>query len=471
MEALQSIVDVIAGLVWGPALIILLVGTGIFLTIRQKFVQVRAFPHGVGLITGKYDRDEDEGQITHFQALSTALSATIGVGNIAGVATAIAAGGRGALVWMWLTALLGMAVKFTSCTLGVKYRSKQPDGSVRGGPMYYIENGMGEKWKPLAWFFAFATAISAFGIGNMVQANSVADALFDLARQYNLVEVKSGLIFKLGTGIILAVLTGVVIIGGIKRIAKVAASLVPFMSLVYIAGAMVILVSHYDLIIPAFSGIFADAFKPAAPAGGFAGATLAMTIQWGIKRGVFSNESGLGSAPMAHAAARTNIPTREGLVAMLGPFIDTIIICTMTGLVIVISKQWMVETDGLALTGAPLTQHAFAWGLPAGGQLIVGVGLALFSYSTILGWYYYGETAATYLGGEKLVNVYKWVYVFMIPVGAAVTLKLVWGIADIFNGLMAIPNLIALIALSAVVAGEKEDYLSEFYKSAGSDDS
>lgn len=462
MEEISKVVGAIESFLWGPPLIVLLVGTGLFMTIRQKFVQFRSFGHGVSLISGKYDSAEDEGHITHFQALSTALAATIGVGNIAGVATAIAGGGPGALFWMWVTALVGMSLKFASCTLGVKYRCKQPDGTVRGGPMYFIENGLGEKWKPLAIFFAVATAISAFGIGNMVQANSVADALLNMAHQNTSMSVGYDFYFKLGVGVFLAVMSSLVIVGGIKRIGKVAGKMVPFMTVIYIGGAMVVIVTNIDLVIPAFAAIFKYAFNPAAASGGFAGALVAKTISLGVARGVFSNESGLGSAPIAHAAAKTNIPTREGLVAMIGPFIDTIIVCTMTGLVIVMSGEWTsVNEAGKQLTGAPLTAHAFSRFLPTGGHALVGCALALFSYSTLIGWYYYGETAVTYLSPEKkFVNAYKGVYILVIVVGAIVALELVWSIAGIFNALMAIPNLIALILLAGVVAKEKDEYLS-----------
>lgn len=463
MELIAHIVDSVSSFMWGPPLIILLVGSGIYLTIRQGLVQVRGFTHGMALITGKYDKTEDEGDVSHFEALSTALSATVGVGNIAGVATAVAAGGPGAVFWLWVTAALGMAVKFTECTLAVKYRDKMPDGTVRGGPMYYIRNGLGERWAPLAFFFAVATSISAFGIGNMVQANSVADALFNLIHDYASGIDQYQLIVRAGLGATLAVLTGLVIIGGIKRIAQVASRLVPIMSIFYVGGSLTVILLNYERIIPTFIYIFTDAFTPSAAIGGFMGAGVIKTMRWGISRGIFSNESGLGSAPIAHAAARTNIPVREGLVALNEPFLDTLVICTMTGLVIVLSGEWTsVDAAGKQLTGAPLSAHAFSWGLPFGGNFIVGIGLALFAYTTIVGWYYYGETAVIYLLGKRGASVYKWIYVLLIPVGAIGGLKVIWGIADIFNALMAIPNLIALVLLCGVVVQDRRDYFRDY---------
>lgn len=467
MQSMLNVVDKVDAFLWGAPLIVLLLGIGIYLTIRQGLIQIRGFKHGMALTAGFYDNPEDEGHVSHFQALSTALSATVGVGNIAGVATAIAAGGPGAMVWLWLTAALGMAVKFTECTLAVKYRDKTSDGSVRGGPMYYIKNGLGEKWVPLAIFFAIAASISAFGIGNMVQANSVADAVHNLVKEHTTLFDGKETYFKFWVGVVMAVLTGLVIIGGIKRIAFVASRLVPFMAVVYVGAALLVLITHYDRIIPTFAYIFTEAFKPTAPIGGFMGASVIQTIRWGVARGIFSNESGLGSAPIAHSAARTNIPVREGLVALNEPFIDTLVICTMTGLVIVLSEEWMSEVK---LTGAPLTAKAFQWGLPwsSAGNFIVGLGLTLFAYTTIIGWYYYGETSINFLLGNKGVKVYKWIYIFLIPLGASTALKLVWGIADIFNALMAIPNIIALFALAGVVVEERRNYFTTYLSRGGS---
>lgn len=453
MEQLLNILDKIDNAVWGLPLIMILVGTGVLLTIRNYLVQIRGFKHGIELISGKYDKPHYKGEISHFQALSAALSATIGTGNITGVATAIAVGGPGALFWMWITAAFGMAVKFTSCTLAVMYRKIDPDGYVRGGPMYFIELGMGRKWRFLAYMFAGFTAIAALGIGNMVQANSVADGLVSLVGYKG---TSTGQLFRLGVGIVIAAAVGMVIVGGIKRIGKVASRLVPFMVIVYIGSALIVLIMSYDMILPALKYIITDAFTPTSQLGGFAGSSIWLTMQQGFRRGVFSNESGLGSAPMAHAAAKVNEPVREGLVAMLGPFIDTLVICTMTGLVIVVSGQW---TSGL--NGTPLTAQSFETILPSWGESMVSFGLILFAFSTIISWSYYGEKGIEYILGRKSVLPYKWVYLIFLPIGASLQLTMVWTFADIANGLMALPNLIALIALSGVVAAATKKYFSE----------
>ena len=334
MDSFNALISKIDSFVWGPYFLIpLLVGGGIFMTFRLGLIQVVGFRHAWAILSGKYDNERDPGEITHLQALSTALSATIGTGNIAGVATAIAAGGPGAVFWMWVTAVFGMSLKYSSCLLAIKFRKENKDGSVSGGPMHFISRGLGNKW--FGWLFAFFAMIASFGIGNMVQANSVANPLYDYFH-----------IPKLATGLTMAFLASLVIIGGIQRIAKVAQRIVPFMALVYVAGAVFILIKHYSLIPQTFEQIFYYAFNPHAAAGGFLGSTVAMTLRFGIARGVFSNESGLGSAPIAHAAARTNEPVREGLVAMLGPLIDTLIICTMTALVILVTGVWTLKGDG-----------------------------------------------------------------------------------------------------------------------------
>jgi AGCS family alanine or glycine:cation symporter len=451
MESVQQWIDIISGYVWGPPLIVILVGTGIYFSLRLRFIQVRGFSHSLGLISGKYDRDQDKGQITHFQALSAALSATIGTGNIAGVATAIATGGPGAVFWMWVTAFIGMSIKFSSCLLALKYRVIDPDGSVRGGPMYYIEQGLGAKFKPLAFFFAFCTAIATLGIGNMVQSNSVADALKDLFHFSS--QGNGPFTFRLLVGLFLAILTGLVILGGIKRIGQVASRLVPFMTVAYVGGALFILFTNLGMILPAFKLILTHAFTPIAATGGFLGSSVLLTLRMGVSRGIFSNESGLGTAPMIHAAARTEEPVREGLVAMIGPFVDTIIICTMTALVIIISGSWNSGIDG-----APLTAQAFESFLPDLGCYIVSLGLCLFAFSTLISWYYYGEKGVEYLLGHRLIIPYKWLYLAVIPLGAVVKLKIVWGFADICNGFMALPNLIALLGLSNVVVSGMQDY-------------
>ncbi|MFC1766941.1 alanine/glycine:cation symporter family protein [Candidatus Margulisiibacteriota bacterium] len=430
----------ISNIVWGPITIVLLVGTGIFLTIRLKLIQARKLPHAFALISGKYDDPKDKGEITHFQALSTALAATIGTGNIAGVATAIAVGGPGAVFWMWITAIFGMATKYTSCLLALNYRIFHKDGTVSGGPMYFLEKGLGQKW--LAVIFAFCTAVAALGIGNMVQSNSVADALRHSFK-----------ITPLITGIVMAVLVWLVVVGGIKRIGHVASRLVPTMCVLYILGAVTILIINFREIPNAFYLIFKYAFTPTSLTGGFLGSTVAMTIRMGVARGVFSNESGLGSAPIAHAAARTNEPVREGLVAMTGPLIDTLIICSMTALVIITSGLW-----NSGVSGTPLTARAFAAGLPMIGEYIVTIGIMLFAFSTVISWCYYGERGAEYLFGEKVIRFYRWLYVLVIPLGAYARLITVWSAADIANGLMAFPNLIGLIGLSGVAVKLTRNY-------------
>jgi AGCS family alanine or glycine:cation symporter len=435
----------LSGLLWGNVLTLgILLGTGLYLTIRMGLIQVRGFTHDTALISGKYDRKEDGGEVTHFQALATALSATIGTGNIAGVATAITLGGPGALFWMWLTAFFGMATKFTECTLAVKFREISPDGKVAGGPMYTLLHGL--QMKRTAALFAGFTLVASFGIGNMVQANSVVDGLgyvYPLVDEYSWV-----------AGCILSLLVGLVILGGLKRIAQVASAIVPFMAAAYIITALIILFIHASAIPAAFLTIFDMALNPWS----VGGAAVGEAIRWGVARGLFSNEAGLGSAPMAHAAARTNEPVREGLVAMLGPFIDTIIICSMTGLVIIATGAWQEGNE--ALTGAALTAHAFNGTLGNTGQLVVGVSLALFAYSTILAWSYYGDRSAYYLFGERAVLPYRIIYTLLVIVGAAVPLQLVWNIADITNILMALPNLLGLILLAGLVNKLKKDYMS-----------
>lgn len=440
MEALLGKID---SFMWGPVTIVLLVGTGILITAMVKLVQIRWFPYAWGLISGKYDDPEDEGEITHFQALSAALSATIGTGNIAGVGTAVALGGPGAVFWMWVTAFFGMGLKFAECSLSLKYRVIHEDGTVGAGPMYYLERGLGQRW--LGLLFALFAAIASFGIGNMVQANSVAEPVLTYFG-----------VPKILTGLIIGGLVFAVIVGGIKRIGKVASKLVPVMSIFYILGALVVIVMNIKGIPAAFSLIFHDAFTGTAATGGFAGAAVAQAIRFGVARGVFSNEAGLGSAPIAHGAAQTKEPIREGLVAMLGPFIDTIVICSMTALVIILTGAY---TQGL--TGADLTAKAFNMGLPGPGGYIVAIGIIFFAFSTAISWSYYGDRCIDYLLGEKFVMPYRVIYCILLPVGAAIKLSTVWTISDIFNALMAWPNLVGLIVLSPVVVRAAKDYFSD----------
>jgi AGCS family alanine or glycine:cation symporter len=443
-------------------MIVLLVGTGIFLTIRLGLIQFRFLRHAIRCVQGKYDDPNDVGDVSHFRALCAALSATIGTGNIAGVATAIVVGGPGAVFWMWVTAVVGMATKFTSCALAVKYRRLHADGSVSGGPMYILSMGLRYKGlgKILGGLFALFGVLASFGIGNMTQANSVIGGLkYMLPGPWSEPQTFLGGILTaspvaLVGGLALTILVGLVILGGIRRIAHVASWIVPVMCIIYITGCLYILVSHYDKLGPAFALIFKYAFTPYAVGGGAAGIALRTTISKGVARGVFSNESGLGSAPIAHAAARTHEMVREGMVAMLGPFIDTLIICTMTALTILVTDAYKGD-----LNGAELTAEAFSLGLSGWGHFIVGISLAFFAYSTAIAWSYYGDRCAEYLFGAWAVPVYRVIFVCLIFVGAVSKLALVWTISDIFNALMAIPNLIGLILLSGVVAHETRDYL------------
>ncbi|MGB5337898.1 MAG: sodium:alanine symporter family protein [Gammaproteobacteria bacterium] len=448
MEIIQQLTDwsgTLSGLLWGnPFTLLALLGTGCYLTLRMGLVQVRGFRHAIDLIGGKYSSHRDVGEVSHFQALATALSATVGTGNIAGVATAITLGGPGALFWMWVTAVFGMATKFVECTLSLKFRKVAPNGEIAGGPMYSLLHGL-NMWRTAAAFACFAL-IASFGIGNMVQANSVMDGLgyiFPELHQYRWL-----------IGVILAILVGLVILGGVRRIARVASTLVPFMAIMYIAAALLVLFNHLSDIPAAFGTIFNLALNPWS----VGGAAVGEAIRWGVARGLFSNEAGLGSSPMAHAAARTNEPVREGLVAMMEPFIDTLVICTLTGLVIVVTGAWQESSD--SLTGAALTAHAFSGPLGAAGAWVVGGGLSLFAYSTMIAWSYYGDRSAYYLFGERAVLPYRVIFTLLVVVGAAVPLKLVWNIADITNILMALPNLIGLLLLAGLVKKLKDDYFS-----------
>lgn len=439
-KAFEGLVGEVGAFAWGPPMLIFLVGTGFWLTIALRGLQFRKLLHSLYLALIKRKEDTDEpGDITHFQALMTALSATVGTGNIAGVASAIAVGGPGALFWMWITGLVGMATKYSEAVLAVKYRNVDENGTMSGGPMYYITKGTGWKW--LGGVFAVFAAVAAFGIGNMVQSNSVADA----------VEATFGIPFYV-TGIVLMVATAMVILGGIKNIGKVTGVLVPIMIVFYMCGALIILVLNIGAIPAALALIVKQAFTPTAASGGFLGAGVMLAIRMGVARGVFSNESGLGSAPIAAAAAQTKHAVTQALVSMTQTFIDTIVVCTMTGLVLIITGAW-----DSGKTGAELTTFAFQSGMPGGG-LIVTIGLVLFAYSTILGWSYYGEKSMEYLFGEKSIMPYRIVFVIFVGVGAVAKLNIVWALSDTFNGLMAIPNLIGLLILTPVVVKETKNY-------------
>ena len=539
METFENIVNTLNDLVWStpsffPFMVAVLLSFGIFITLRLGFVQIRYFKHGILTVMGKFDHPDAIGDVNHFQALTTALSATVGIGNIAGVAIAIHYGGPGALFWMWVTAFFGMAVKYTECTLAVKYRIQNSDGSVSGGPMYYIEKGLGEQWKWLAVFFAAMAVICSFLTGNAVQANTVADTM-----------KATFLIPGWITGLATASLVGFVIVGGIKRIGRVTASLMPLMAIIYVLGALIILLLNVEKVLPAFGTIIEYAFTPKAGAFGIGSGLFLTTLVWGIKRGLFSNEAGQGSAPIAHGAAKTKEPVREGVVALLEPFIDTLVVCTMTGLVIVSTGVWeqkhptvfttnaletsfeiddestiltisngvpvngdilrndysygelytdvdreelfsgqiVVLEDGsvtiqtltgenlgelqtsIVENGAPLTALAFEKGLSplfAGGKYIVTICVILFGVSTAISWSYYGDRSIQYLAGDSSIIYYKMVYLVMHFLGAILALETVWAIGDIALGLMTFPNIIALFALSGVVAKATKAYFDSY---------
>ncbi|HOZ47953.1 MAG TPA: sodium:alanine symporter family protein [Candidatus Hydrogenedentes bacterium] len=510
MQSFENLMNAMNGIVWGPIMIVLLVGTGIYLTIRLRFVQLRYLDHAVDCVLDRQATAEDqEGDITPFQALTAALSGTIGTGNIAGVATAIALGGPGAVFWMWVTALVGMATKMTCCSLAVRYRVVHEDGSFSGGPMYFLSRGLGLPW--LGALFALFAGLASFGIGCAVQSNSVADAIVNLlpasltaSRIPATVPIVGGtLAVKPVIGIVLAFLVGAVILGGIKRIAQVAEKIVPIMCVIYIVGALAVLVRFAPAIPGAFAQIFRFALTPMAAGGGFVGMVVQRTMAKGVARGVFSNESGLGSAPMAHAAAKTNEMIRQGFIAMLGPFIDTIIICSMTALVIVVTGVWEVRDangemlygpDGKGLpmrveihgkgvqvvgsisenpepfldengeyytvpTGASLTSTAFEAGLGRAGAWVVAIGIMLFAYSTMISWSYYGDRCWVYLLGTRSLKPYRYIFCVFVVIGTISGLDLVWTMADNLNALMAVPNLIGLLGLAGLVARETRDYL------------
>lgn len=448
-DALLSFLDTVGSVVWGPFMLLpLLVLTGAYLMIRLRFMPLRqigpAFAH---MWKGRKHSDDHEGELSPFNALMTSMAATVGTGNIVGVATAIMIGGPGAIFWMWLTALLGMATKFCEATLAVKYRETTPDGSYVGGPMYYIKNGLGDKWKWLAFLFALFGAVASFGIGNMTQANAIT------ANLHATIGIPEWI-----TAIILLVLIGVVLVGGVKRIGSVAGLLVPIMALFYIFMGLTIMVLNYDKVGPAFGMIFSHAFAPAPAVGGFAGATILLSMRYGIARGLFSNEAGLGSAPIAHATAITNNPVRQGFLGMLDPFIDTVMVCSITAIVILIAGEWSAENAGSAAT---ITLHSFGKALPGVGSYAVMIGIVLFAFSTILGWSVYGERCCIYLFGHKASLPFRIIFTLVVPVGALAELKLVWSLSDLFNGLMALPNLVALLFLSPVVFKLTKEYFAD----------
>ncbi|WP_347506619.1 alanine/glycine:cation symporter family protein [Pseudomonas anguilliseptica] len=446
MEFVNTLVNQLNGVVWGPPMLVLILGTGLFLMLRLKFMPLSKIGAGFKLMwQGRQKGDAESGEISPFQALMTCLAATVGTGNIAGVATAIFLGGPGALFWMWCTALVGMATKYCEVVLAVHYREKDERGEHVGGPMYAIKNGLGKKWLWLGTAFAIFGGFAGFGIGNMVQVNSMAAALHTT---FN--------IPLWVTGVVTMLFVGMVILGGIKRIGKVAATLVPFMCVAYIIAAFVVLVVNAAEIPKAFEMIFTYAFTPIAATGGFAGAAVMAAIRFGVARGIFSNEAGLGTAGIAQAAGTTSSPVRSGMIGMLGTFIDTIIICSMTGLAIITSGVWTSGASGAALSAA-----AFEQAMPGVGGYILTIALVVFAFTTILGWSYFGEKCWEYMVGTKSILPFRILWVVAVPFGAIAQLDFAWLVADTLNGLMAIPNLLSLLLLSPIVVKLTKDHFAK----------
>ena len=444
MELINELLNQLNGIVWGPVMLVLILGTGFYLMSGLRFMPLRHIVYGFRMLwQGR--KETGEGDIAPFKALMTSLAATIGTGNIAGVATAIFLGGPGALFWMWCTALVGMATKYAEAVLAVHFRETDEKGNHIGGPMFYIKNGLKSHWAWLGTAFAIFGALAGFGIGNTIQANSVADALNSKLGVPHLV-----------TGLVMAAFVGLVLIGGIKRIADVAGKLVPLMAIAYVAASLIVLINYASEIPDAFSLIFTHAFTPIAATGGFAGAAVWAAIRFGVARGIFSNEAGLGSAPIAHAAAATDSPVRQGTIAMLGTFIDTLIICTMTGLVIIVTGAWSSGE-----TGATLSSLAFETALPGIGGYVVTFGLSIFAFTTLLGWSFYGEKCVEYLFGVRSIVPFRILWVIAVPIGATAKLSFIWLLADTLNALMALPNLIALLLLSPLVFKLTRDYFSK----------
>lgn len=448
MEMITAVLQEINSFVWGPPLLILLVGTGIYLTVRLGLIQVLKLPLAMRYLFSKNSEDQGgQGDVSSFAALCTALAATIGTGNIVGVATAIKVGGPGALFWMWLAGFFGMATKYAECLLSVKYRVVDENGEMSGGPMYYIEKGLGNKWLAKAFAF-FGIGVALFGIGTFAQINSITEAV-DLT--FNIpVSV---------TALIITVLVALITLGGIKSISKAAEIIVPFMTVSYVVSSLLIICLNIEALPSTIVLVVKSAFTPTAATGGFLGASVMLAIRSGVARGVFSNESGLGSAPIATAAAKTNSCVRQGLISMTGTFFDTIIVCTMTGLILIMTGQWQGSH-----AGASMTNMAFEQGLNGWGSYVVTIGLIFFAFTTILGWNYYGERCTEYLFGVKGIKPYRYIFILLVSVGAFLKLDLIWILADIVNGLMALPNLIALIGLRHVVNNETTIYFQQLKK-------
>ena len=443
LETIERLTGEFVGLVWGLPLVIGLVGSGIIFTIYFGFPQIRFFWHAIQIITGKFDKPEDKGEISHFQALCAALSATVGLGNIAGVAVAISLGGPGAVFWLWVAGFIGMCTKFTEVTLSLNYRDVTPEGHVHGGPMFVIKNALSKNFYPLAWAYAFFTILSSFGAGNMFQSNQMASVIKASA---GVPEWISGLIFCVGAFLIL--------IGGIKRIGKVTEKLVPTMVGIYILGAIVIIISRIENVPAMFSMIFTDAFTGTAAVGGFAGAAFKDVLVMGIRRATFSNEAGMGSSAMAHSAAKST-PIQEGLVALLEPFIDTIIVCTITAVALLLTGVWSME--GVP-AGSEMTAQAFESVMGPTGRWIVTATVTLFAFSTLISWSYYGEQGVTFIFGEKFIPAYRYVFIAFIFVGAIAKLDIVLNLSDAVYGLLAIPNMIACYMLLPKVKEQLKAY-------------
>ncbi len=453
LDALDNAIVWYNDYIGGYAVLLFLIPTGLYFIFKLRFLNVWALPHAIRVVAGKYDKKGDEGDVTHFKALTTALSATVGTGNIVGVSLAIYFGGPGAVFWMWVTGFLGMILKYTECTLSHKYRQFNSDGTVSGGPMYYMKYGLKGKlgkWAAvLALVFAGATVLASLGTGNMAQANSISNAFNHTYGVANWI-----------TGLFISGLTLLIIIGGIKRIADVTSYLVPFMAVLYFISAVVVIGANYQNIPHSFYIIVHDAFSGTAAAGGFVGSTIMMTMIWGVRRGLFSNEAGQGSAPIAHAAAKTEYAAREGLVASLEPLVDTLIICTLTALLIIDTGAWNSGIQGVGMTVNAMNLGLSRIGLPDIGNHIVTIGLFMFAFSTIIAWSYYGSRASIYLFGEKSVKPYQVLYGLFVFFGSVWGLDLVWHFVDMAITFMTIPNLIALLLLSPVVVKETKNYFA-----------
>lgn len=443
LQTLEQLTGEFVGLVWGVPLVVLLVGSGILFTVYFGFPQLRFFKHAIDIVSGKFDKPEDAGEISHFQALCAALSATVGLGNIAGVAVAVALGGPGAIFWLWVAGFIGMCTKFTEVCLSVKYRDVLPDGTVHGGPMFVIKNALSKKYYPIAWIYAFFVVLSSFGAGNMFQSNQMASVMKSSA---GIPEWISGLVFCVGAFMIL--------IGGIKRIGKVTEKMVPAMVGVYILGALFIIVADYERIPNMFAMIFSGAFAGTAAVGGFAGAAFKEVIVMGIRRATFSNEAGMGSSAMAHSAAKST-PVQEGIVALLEPFIDTIVVCTITAVALLLTEAW--QTPGIE-AGSEMTAYAFESVMGPTGRWIVTLTVTLFAFSTMISWSYYGEQGITFIFGEKWIPAYRYVFIFFIFIGAIAQLSVVLNISDAVYGLLALPNMMACYLLLPKVKEMLNEY-------------